>query len=64
MIAPSEFVTYVPVGAAKAFTDNNGSPIFLQHLEGWIKGVREKLLQWNNRLRSQVHDPTQVHVVF
>eukprot|EP00884_Botryococcus_braunii_P016826 jgi/Botrbrau1/3827/Bobra.0183s0055.2 len=41
------------LGAAKAFTDGGGSPIFFKHLEGWMKGVREKLLQWNTRLRTQ-----------
>lgn len=34
--------------------DEEGLPLFLPHVEQWLKAMRAKLLQWSGRLLAQV----------
>lgn len=34
--------------------DEEGTPLFLPHVELWLKAMRSKLLQWSGRLLAQV----------
>jgi hypothetical protein len=40
-------------GPEEAFVDEEGTPIFMPHVEEWMKAMRTKLLQWSSRLLVQ-----------
>ncbi len=41
-------------GPEGAFVDDEGQPLFLPHVELWLKAMRTKLTQWSTRLLAQV----------
>ncbi|KAK9909456.1 hypothetical protein WJX75_002539 [Coccomyxa subellipsoidea] len=41
------------LGSEGAFVDEEGTPLFLPHVELWLKAMRSKLLQWSGRLLAQ-----------
>ena len=45
---------HVHAGAAGAFVDRAGAPLFAAAVEEYMRDVRAKLLQWSARLLAQV----------
>ncbi|KAK9817286.1 hypothetical protein WJX72_012224 [[Myrmecia] bisecta] len=41
------------LGKTRAFADEQGAPLFLPAIKGWMKGVEAKMLQWGTRLLAQ-----------
>ncbi|CAL8467403.1 g6941 [Coccomyxa elongata] len=41
------------LGPEGAFVDDEGQPMFLPHVEQWLKAMRIKLTQWSTRLLAQ-----------
>lgn len=48
------FHAWPTTGPEGAFVDEEGHPLFLPHVEQWLKAMRIKLTQWSTRLLAQV----------